>query len=426
MEGKKILSQRLHAALDKRDQDKRLINPPDPSTVAQMVDFGSNDTLSLSTSGALTRSFLDQLQNNQDFILGSTSTRIFEGTTQYLKDLESYLARFHNAESALFFNSGFDANVALWSTITQPGDFVLYDQYVHASIHDGMKSGRAKTIEFAHNDCASFRHCLESLRDQNPSIADGSRVVFVALESFYSMDGDEVPIHELLDIAKNTLARKNYIFSVDEAHSNGLLGPNGAGFISHYGLEKEIGLRVHTFGKALGSNGAVLLAEPTIKFTLINYARNIIFSTAPSFVALAAVKAGYEILASEDGEQRRRTLQENIRHFQKTFLNHPQWAAIRKEGIIHIPNEGSWDSELYRAPIIPLVTRPNESTKLAGHMHQSKFWANPVRYPIVPKGLDRVRISIHVDHTKKQIEDVIDVIMEWASCQAKQEPTCSL
>ncbi|KXG52111.1 Pyridoxal phosphate-dependent transferase, major region, subdomain 2 [Penicillium griseofulvum] len=437
MEGKRILLRKLQTTLGARRRDERLINPPDPSTIAQMVDFGSNDTLSLSTSGALTRSFLDQLHQNENFILGSTSTRIFEGTTQYLKDLETYLAQFHNAESALFFNSGFDANIALWSTIPQPGDFVLYDQYVHASIHDGMRNGRAKTVEFAHNDCTSFRHCLQGLRDQNPGIAGGSNLVFVALESFYSMDGDEVPIHELLDIAKTILPKRNYIFSVDEAHSNGLLGPNGSGFVCHHGLEKEIGLRVHTFGKALGSTGgivptssvpdldltalAVVLAEPTIKLTLINYARNIIFSTAPSFVTLAATKAAYGILASEDGENRRRILQENIRHFQKTFLGHPQWASIKKKGIIHIPNEDNWNSALNQSPIIPLVTLPNESTDLAKHMHQSKFWANPVKYPIVPKGLDRVRISIHVDNTKKQIEDVIDVIMEWGTCRARLE-----
>lgn len=116
---------------------------------------------------------------------------------------------------------------------------------------------------FAHNDRASFRHCLKSLRDQNPGIANDSHVVFVALESFYSMDGDEAPIHELLDIASTTLARGNFIFSVDEAHSNGLLGPNGSGFVSHNGLEKEIGLRVHTFGKALGSNGGTVPSSPS-------------------------------------------------------------------------------------------------------------------------------------------------------------------
>jgi 8-amino-7-oxononanoate synthase len=181
-----------------------------------------------------------------------------------------------------------------------------------------MRNGRAKTVEFAHNDCTSFRQCLEGLRHQNPGIARGSNLVFIALESFYSMDGDEAPIHVLLDIAKNTLPRGNYIFSVDEAHSNGLLGPNGSGFVCHLGLEKEIGLRVHTFGKALGSNGgavptssrsdfglitlAVVLTEPTIKLTHVNYAWNIIFSTAPGFVTLAVAKAAYGILFSEDGK----------------------------------------------------------------------------------------------------------------------------
>ncbi|RHZ67259.1 hypothetical protein CDV55_100361 [Aspergillus turcosus] len=420
MEGKRILSRKLQSTLEERGRDKRLIEPAEPEVIAQMVDFGSNDTLSLATSGALTRAFLDQLRKNPNFIVGSTSTRIFEGTTKYLRDLELHLARFHKAESALFFNSGYDANVAIWSTIPQPGDFVLYDEYVHASIHDGMRRGRATAVSFAHNNCDSFRRALEDLRDQHPAVADGRQVVFIALESFYSMDGDAAPIHEMLDIAKRTLPSGNAMFSVDEAHSNGLVGPNGSGFVCHYGLEKEIGLRLHTCGKALGSNGGVVLASPIIKQTLINYARSVIFSTAPSFVALAAVKAGYEIIASEDGDKRRQRLQQNIRHFHRKLTSHPQWATVKARAIIQLPTENIWNTGPFQSPIIPLVTPPGESIELAEHMHRAKFWANPVRYPIVPKKLDRVRVTVHADNTEEQIDAVVDVIMAWAMKRAEQ------
>ncbi|RMJ25142.1 8-amino-7-oxononanoate synthase, partial [Aspergillus sp. HF37] len=255
MNGQEILSQKLQSALERRYHDGRLIEPPSPAALAEMVDFGSNDTLSLSSSGALTQTFLSQLRKNPDFRVGSTSTRIFEGTTQYLKDLEHDLAQLHGAETALFFNSGYDANVAIWSTIPQPGDFILHDEYVHASIHDGMRRGRATTISFPHNDCDGFRRCLQNLRDEHYHVAEGNALVFVSLESFYSMDGDSAPVQEMVHTAGKTLPRQNVVFSIDEAHSNGLVGPNGSGFVCYYGMERQFALRLHTYGKAFSSHG---------------------------------------------------------------------------------------------------------------------------------------------------------------------------
>lgn len=253
-----LLTSKLRYALDRRDREHRLIKPVSPAIMALMTDFGSNDTLGLSTSGILTRAFLEQIEHSPGFMVGSTSTRIFEGTRQYLSDLEDDLAQFHNAEEALFFNSGFDANVAVFSTIPRPDDIIVNDEYVHASIHEGMKRGRAQTISFPHNDCYAFRRCLEHLRYNDHEVANGKRIIFIVIESIYSMDGDTAPVQGLLQIARETLPRGNFVFCIDEAHSNGIMGPNGAGFLSHYGLEKEFGIRLHTCGKALGSNGGRL------------------------------------------------------------------------------------------------------------------------------------------------------------------------
>jgi 8-amino-7-oxononanoate synthase len=249
--------QRLQETLDNRRQKGRLIEPANPQTVAQMVDFGSNDTLSLSSSGALRTAFLNELAKHPDFEVGSRSTRIFEGTTNYLLDLEGHMARFHRAESALFFPSGYEANVAVWSTIPQPGDVVVYDEFIHASIHEGLRKGRATTRMFSHNSCNSLRECLLHICQICPAVANGDRMVFIVLESFYSMDADMAPVHEMLKLTKEILPRGNAIFSIDEAHSNGLIGENGSGYVCHYGLEKDFAIRLHTCGKGLGSSGGM-------------------------------------------------------------------------------------------------------------------------------------------------------------------------
>jgi 8-amino-7-oxononanoate synthase len=225
-----------------------------------MVDFGSNDTLSLASSGALRQAFLDELAKHPDFEIGSRSTRIFEGTTRYLLDLEEHMAQFHRAESALFFPSGYEANVAIWSTIPQPGDIVVYDEYIHASIHDGMRQGRAMTRVFNHNSCESLRDCLLNICQTNSAVANGEQKVFIALESIYSMDADVAPLHDMLKLTKEILPHGNAIFSIDEAHSNGVIGENGSGYICHHGLEKEFPIRLHTCGKGLGSTGGKPIA----------------------------------------------------------------------------------------------------------------------------------------------------------------------
>lgn len=249
------LSTKLSSCLNKRKEDGRLIEPPLGSTRANTGDFASNDTLSLSSSLALSKAFLHELDCHPGFKIGSKSSRALDGTTDYLTDLEGTLADFHCAESALIFNSGFDANVAIWSTIPQPGDVVLFDEYVHASIHDGMRHGRARTRSFRHNDSTDLKRCLKEECERDERVVSGEQVVFVALESFYSMDGDVVLLEEISNALREMLPMKNAVLVIDEAHSNGLVGPNGAGMVSHYGLEGEFGMRLHTCGKALGSSG---------------------------------------------------------------------------------------------------------------------------------------------------------------------------
>ncbi|GLA78861.1 hypothetical protein AtubIFM55763_000754 [Aspergillus tubingensis] len=365
----------------------RLIDPPSPAKLNGLIDFSSNDSLSLSTSGALTRAFLNELKKYPAFSVGSTSSRILDGTKKYLLDLERDLAKFHRAETAMFFNSGYDANVALWSTTLGP----------------------------------AFGSCLEKIRTHNSGIATGRQVVFIALESFYSMDGDSAPVVKLLEIAHKALPRKNFIFSIEEAHSNGIVGPNGSGFVCHYGLEEQFPIRLQTCGKALGSTGAALLCNEAIKFALLNYARGVIFSTAPSFVSAAAVRAGYDIIGSKEGEDRRKRLQDNVSRFYQQFTSHPDWPQSKQRGTIHLPTEHTWYLGPFQSPIVPVIPQPDLVVDLGKYLEQAKYWVNTVHYPIVPDKMDRVRIVLHADNTPQRIDHVVDLIMQWATKQGGRQ-----
>ncbi|THC97048.1 hypothetical protein EYZ11_003491 [Aspergillus tanneri] len=216
--GHNILTHKLQALLDNRRHQGRLLYHPLPTTLMGTVDFGSNDTLGLSSSGLLSAAFLRELERHPTFTVGSTSSRAVEGGRQYLLDLEDDLAKFHGAATGLFVHSGYSANVAIWSTLPQPGDFVVYDELVHASIHDGLRQCRATSRAFRHNDCAALKRQLEEIRDQDEGVAHGRQVVFIAIESFYSMDGDMAPLHSIITAAREALPAGNYLVSHPTAH----------------------------------------------------------------------------------------------------------------------------------------------------------------------------------------------------------------
>ncbi|ODH46184.1 hypothetical protein GX48_07715 [Paracoccidioides brasiliensis] len=221
------------------------------------VDFSSNDFLSLSTSDVLRSHFLQTLASeSSSHALASKGSRLLDGNSAYAEKLERFIASFHHAESGLLFNSGYDANLSVFSCIPQPGDVILYDELIHASVHDGMRLSRAaKRIPFKHNSTDSFFGIAQGLVQNDPLIASGERSVFVALESLYSMDGDIAPIAELLEVVREVFPQGNGYMVVDEAHSTGVFGPRGAGVIQELGVENRIFLRLHTFGKALASHG---------------------------------------------------------------------------------------------------------------------------------------------------------------------------
>lgn len=247
------LELKLSRVLERRRQESRLrilkASPPNS------VDFSSNDFLSLATSSKLRETYLKELQSGP-FQLGSTGSRLLDGNSEYAEKLEKDIAIFHGGKAGLLANSGFDANVSIFTCLPQPGDIIVHDELIHASVHDGMRQSRAsKTTSFSHNSVKDLRmqllKCLEGFKSSSRPAPN----VFVAVESVYSMEGDVAPLREIVETVEDLFPNKNAYIIVDEAHSNGVYGPQGKGLVSELGLEDRFFIRLHTFGKALACNG---------------------------------------------------------------------------------------------------------------------------------------------------------------------------
>jgi 8-amino-7-oxononanoate synthase len=231
---------------------------------SKKIDFASNDILSFNATGQLYHHFLSELTTANppgvNINIGSTGSRLLDGDSLYLSQTEQLIKTFHHAETGLLCSSGYDANVAVWTAIPRPGDVVLYDALVHASTHAGIARSLAmEKFEFKHGDVEDFREALGRVVREQGLVRAGRRSVLVAVEAVYSMDGDVCPLREMMEVAREVCGteelRGSVQFVVDEAHSTGLLGEKGEGLVSALGLEKEIAVRVHTFGKCMGASG---------------------------------------------------------------------------------------------------------------------------------------------------------------------------
>lgn len=233
------------------------------------VDFSSNDFLSLSTSAAYRDRYLAHLNHAPaSFPFASGGSRLLDGNSVYAEELEKFVAAFHGAPTALLFNSGFDANVGVLSSIPQPGDLILYDELIHASAHEGMRLSRAGSRKmFAHSSPSSLRDVLASQIAVDAGVKDGTRNVFIVVESIYSMDGDVAPIKAFVKVVDELLPCGNGYFIVDEAHATGVFGPRGAGVVQELGIQDRMFIRVHTFGKALASHGGMYSAAIDMQTT---------------------------------------------------------------------------------------------------------------------------------------------------------------
>ena len=223
------------------------------------IDFSSNDYFGFSKS---------QKYNITEpkIGFGGTGSRSITGNSPEAEVAERIIAKFHRQEAALIFNSGYMANVGLFSSIAAKGDTFVSDEYIHASIIDGMRLSHASRLKFKHNNIEDLEKKLQ--------IASGRK--FVAIESIYSMDGDEAPLEAIADLC----IKYDALLMVDEAHATGVFGNNGEGLVCKYNLENKVLCCIYTFGKGIGLHGATIAGSQLLRSYLINNARSFIFTTA--------------------------------------------------------------------------------------------------------------------------------------------------
>ncbi|MBS1579499.1 MAG: 8-amino-7-oxononanoate synthase [Bacteroidetes bacterium] len=355
--------------LDKKLQERKQQNAFRKLTLNEnKIDFCSNDYLGIEKNNLLTL-------NNSYFSTGSTGSRLLAGNYKLIEEVEQQIASFHKSEAALIFNSGYDANIGLLSSVPQKGDTVIYDSLAHASIRDGMRLSFAQSFSFLHNDTQDLEKKLQH--------ATGN--VFVVTESVFSMDGDFCPLQEIVVLCKTYNA--NLI--VDEAHATGVVGEKGEGLVQLLQLQNKIFARVHTFGKACGCHGAVVLGSVTLKNYLINFSRSFIYTTALPPHAVAVIKKSYELFPAM--QQERKHLQQLIQQFQSAPINYVKLIS--------------------QTPIQVVIIKGNEEARnLAKKLQENNLDVRAILYPTVPKGKERLRIVLHAFNTINEVDTLITIL----------------
>ncbi|KAK1717668.1 aminotransferase class I and II [Colletotrichum lupini] len=354
-------------------------------------------------------------------LLGSGGSRLLDGNVSLAESLERDIAAFHRGPAGLLFNSGFDANVGLFSCAPQPGDIIVYDELIHASVHDGMKLSRAeKKIAFAHNTVdpaeaqqqwpQSLSEVLSRLTDgeEGRLVREGRKRIFIAVEGIYSMDGDVAPLKKVVECVERLLPRGNGLIIVDEAHSTGLLGSRGRGLVCQLGLEDRVWARVHTFGKAMSCSGAIILCSHITRSYLINYARSLIYTTAMPFTSLASIKTAYDFIANGHSEPLLRHLWSLVSQTNELLLMMLERHRPDRNLMHLAPGKP-------RSPIIPLFT--SDPRGLAQHCQRRGFMLRPIVAPTVPVGSERVRICLHAGNSVDEVEGLVSAIEGWLVAQ---------
>ena len=348
------------------------------------VDFSSNDYLGFAKNETIFNQAHQYLIGTNLKINGATGSRLLTGNHTLYQETETFIAQFHQAESALIFNSGYDANVGFFSAVPQRNDVILFDEYVHASIRDGIKMSFAKSYKFEHNDLND----LEILIQKNKSTENE---IYIVTESVFSMDGDSPDIEKLVAISQ----KNNCLLVIDEAHALGVFGKNGCGLIQELGFQNEIFARIMTFGKGLGCHGAAILGSEELNNYLVNFAKSFIYTTGLSPHSVATILVAYQQLEKETKTIQK--LRENIVFFnqQKTLLNLKPLFVRNKSSI--------------QSAIIP----GNEKVKMiANHLQQNGFDVKAILSPTVPEGQERLRFCIHSYNSEQEIKRVLELLSE--------------
>ena len=341
----------------------------------EVLNFSSNNYLGLANHPALGKAATAAIER---YGCGSGASRLISGNMTLHEELEIKLARLKRTEAALVFNSGYQANTGIIPTLVGEGDAVFSDSLNHASIIDGCRLSRAKIVVYRHCDLDQLEHGLKQ--------APRSSRKLIVTESLFSMDGDEAPLREIVELSE----RYDAMTMVDEAHATGVYEPDGAGLVSHLRLGDRVIVQMGTLGKALGGFGAYVAGSAALRELLINRCRSFIFTTSLPPVVMAMAIAAVELINSEP--ERRRALRNNC-------------ARVR-DGLARL-GFSLGDS---RSQILPLmIGDAGECMRLSERLLDRGVFAQGIRPPTVPPGTSRLRITLMATHTSDQIDRALEV-----------------
>jgi len=343
-------------------------------------DFSSNDYLGLARSTELTDAINRRVAALPHAGNGATGSRLLTGNNSYTQEVEASLASLFKAPASLIFNSGYSANLSVLSSLPQKDDTILYDELAHTCIKDGARLSLARRFSFRHND----------MNDLEARLSRATGRVYIAVESVYSMDGDTCPLQELVPLAE----RYNATVILDEAHSTGAMGPDGSGMAVDMNLHERIGIRVYTFGKAMGIHGACVAGSENLVRYLVNFARPFIYTTAMPPHSIAAIECSFAYL------QQHIYLQQALRSKTELYLQHARLG----------------NRILSTSAIQTALFPGNQHCREAATALQSQgFDIRPILSPTVPQGAERLRICLHTYNTNDSIHQLCAALHQLAT-----------
>ena len=374
----------LQQKLQQREEQNALRNLP---VVNDLVDFASNDYIGFAKNETIFHETHQFLLDKNIKVNGATGSRLLSGNHALYSETEDFISQFHQAETALIFNSGYDANIGFFGAVPQRNDVILYDELCHASIRDGIQMSNAKSYKFPHNDLEE----LEKLITKYQPTTDNRQPTtdYIVTESVFSMDGDCPNVEPLTNLSEKYSA----FLVVDEAHALGVFGQQGEGLVQSLGLEDKVFARIMTFGKGLGCHGSAILASQSLKSYLVNFARSFVYTTGLSPHSVATILQSYKHLTKE--KEALQKLKLNI-----IFFNQEKMRLGLKPLFVY-------SKSAIQCAIIPGNERVKNS---ATQLQQKGFDVRPILSPTVPEGQERLRFCLHSYNSESEITNVLELL----------------
>jgi 8-amino-7-oxononanoate synthase len=375
------LPKSLQQKLEQRETNNALRTLPVSNG---LIDFASNDYIGFAHNETIFKASHQYLLDNNIKINGATGSRLISGNHELYQTAEDLIANFHQSESALIFNSGYDANVGFFSSVPQRNDVILYDELCHASIRDGIQMSNAKSYKFQHNDFEALAKLLAQFTIHNSQFT-----IYIVTESVFSMDGDSPNLEELVQLSE----KHNAYLVIDEAHALGVFDEKGQGLSQQLNLQDKIFARIMTFGKGLGCHGAAILGSRELKSYLVNFARSFIYTTGLSPHSVATILIAYRYLRQEQNVLN--SLKNNI-----VFFNQEKVRLGLKPLFVY-------SKSAIQCAIIP----GNATVKnIAAQLQQNGFDVKPILSPTVPEGQERLRFCLHSYNSETEITQVLELL----------------